>query len=109
MSFNSLHAWANQPWESDAERIASFGSPRYSDPNDAAYRDACVRKTEISMGIEADTSIRISNSGPNQIYVRTVNNEDTGDFSQVTEAATPEELQKYADLHADNPMALDPK
>jgi hypothetical protein len=110
MSFSNLAAWRNQPWESKAEEIASLASPRYSDPNDEAYREACYHKTYLSMSTAPDAN-RVGNK-PNVINVPTPGSntihelEDASAFSSV---ATPEEIQAYADLHADDPLALDPR
>jgi hypothetical protein len=118
MSFYDLAKWSNQPWESDAERIAAFSSPRYSDPYDSAYRDAVIHKTHLSMSTaEPDSNIRVGN-GPNQVYVETPGSNTLREIMSEEEIArdfspaTPAEIQRFADLQdgaADHPMALDYK
>ncbi len=57
MSFNDLVSWANQPWESPAERIASYGSARYKDPQDQGFRDAVAMKEALTEQVLAEAGL----------------------------------------------------
>ena len=106
-----LAAWAAVPFMDAEETAQAFKNPLYS--TSEAFREAVTSKLSISgdasVGLQGRPNIKANTinvhdpRSPNTIHELSV--EDATGFSTV---ATPEELQQYADLHRDDPMALDP-
>ena len=101
-----LAAWKRVPFADGHEIHEAQRNPLYQDSE--AYRQAFAEKLSISgdIGPQGYTGrrlnqIHVATPGQNTLQETELNSED---FSPVTK----EELQQYADLHADNPLALDP-
>jgi len=111
MAYGSeLSAWAAVPFIDAEETAQAFRNPLYS--TSEAFRDALASKLSISgdaVGLQGHSNIKANvinvydPRSPNTIPE--LSPEEAASFSTV---ATPEELQQYADLHRDDPLALDP-
>ena len=105
-----LAAWKTVPFADAHEIHEAQRNPLYQDSE--AYRQAFATKLGISGDIGPQAHV---GNNPNRIYVATPgsnNLHETGltpeEIASSFSPATKEELQQYADLHADDPLALDP-
>src|SRR6266699_1406742 len=112
MAYSSdLSAWSSVPFVDAEETAQAFRNPLYA--TSPAFRDAVASKLSISDGVSVGLQghpnaksnvIHVSDArSPNTISE--LSPEEAAGFSTV---ASLEDLQAFADLHRDDPMALDP-
>src|ERR1051326_3431792 len=102
-----LAAWKRVPFADAHEIHEGQRNPLYQESE--AYRQAFAEKLSISGDIGPQAHV---GNNPNRIYVATPGSNTIHELTREEAAtfspATKEELQQYADLHADDPLALDP-